>query len=100
MRDIHHPLAETKPAACRPGSIPLSGFCLKKRRLSPPSASLYCADMKFWASVGVTVLGAVIIGAAMVHMAQGKGPALFLLSIAGFVALFGFFCLPPKGHGH
>lgn len=43
---------------------------------------------------------AVLIGAGMLHMAQGKGPWMFFLSIAGFIFLFGYFCLPPKGHGH
>ena len=45
-----------------PGRIVQTFLPLEKRRLSPAAWSLYFADMKFWASVGVTVLGAVIIG--------------------------------------
>lgn len=56
--------------------------------------------MKFWSSVGVTVLMALVIGIGMVRMAQGKGAGLFFLSLLGFAVLFGFFCLPPKTHHH
>ncbi|HEY1174010.1 MAG TPA: hypothetical protein VGH19_21775 [Verrucomicrobiae bacterium] len=56
--------------------------------------------MKFWASTGVTILMAVIIGIGMVRMSHGKGAALFFLALAGFVVLFGYFCLPPKSNHH
>jgi len=56
--------------------------------------------MKFWSSVGVTLLMALIIGIGMVRMTQGKGFGLFFLSLAGFAVLFGFFCLPPKENHH
>jgi hypothetical protein len=56
--------------------------------------------MKFWASTGVTLLMALVIGIGMVRMAQGKGFALFALGLVGFVLLFSYFCLPPKTNHH
>lgn len=43
---------------------------------------------------------ALVIGIGMVRMSYGKGPALFFLSLLGFVFLFGYFCLPPKTNHH
>ncbi|MCD6050177.1 MAG: hypothetical protein K0Q55_1580 [Verrucomicrobia bacterium] len=56
--------------------------------------------MKFWASTGVTLLMALIIGIGMVRMSHGKGAGLFFLSLLGFAVLFSYFCLPPKTNHH